>query len=57
MNTIYIDYKQLPTSTSVGRYIFVDDGQLRLEVTSIGSDFVKVTEIRIKHCHFYVVPI
>lgn len=45
MNMIYIDYNKLPTSTAVGRNIFVDDGQLRFEVLECGEDFVKVKAI------------
>lgn len=40
---IYVDYKSLPTSMSVGKLIYVDDGLISLEVTEIGSDFVKAT--------------
>eukprot|EP00158_Paraphelidium_tribonemae_P007031 Partr_v1_DN28082_c0_g1_i3_m57488 putative Pyruvate kinase len=39
---IYIDYKALPRSTDVGKFVFIDDGQLRLEVLEVHSDYVKV---------------
>lgn len=42
LDTIYIDYKNLPKSTDVGRNIYIDDGQLRLLVTEIRDKSVKV---------------
>ena len=45
LSCIYIDYKNLPKSTDVGRNIFVDDGQLRLEVTEVHDTFVKVRAV------------
>ena len=42
MNCVYIDYKKLPKSTDVGRFIYVDDGQLRFEVTEVHDAHVKV---------------
>lgn len=42
VDRIYVDYKKLPECTSIGKYIYVDDGQLRLQVLEKGKDFVKV---------------
>jgi len=35
-----VDYKNLPKVVEVGGKIFVDDGLLQMEITSIGPDFV-----------------
>jgi pyruvate kinase len=45
LQTIYIDYKKLPQSTAVGKNIFVDDGQLRLEVVAIEGNNVRVRAV------------
>lgn len=37
LSCVYIDYKKLPKSTDVGRFIFVDDGQLRFQVTEVNE--------------------
>ena len=42
LETVYIDYKSLTKSTDVGRNIFIDDGQLRLEVLEVHENHVKV---------------
>lgn len=42
---VYIDYKSLPTSTDVGRNIYVDDGQLRFEVLAINGKEVQVRAV------------
>ncbi|KAI3642896.1 hypothetical protein MP228_012451 [Amoeboaphelidium protococcarum] len=42
IDCIYIDYEKLPHSTDVGKYIFVDDGQLRFQVVSIQGKDVRV---------------
>lgn len=39
---VYIDYKQLAKSTDIGKFIYIDDGQLRFEVLEINGDNVKV---------------
>lgn len=38
---IYADYTNLPKVVKVGGLIFIDDGLISLEVTSLGDDFVK----------------
>jgi len=45
VDCVYVDYKNLPKSTDVGKNIFIDDGQLRFEVLEVGSDFVKVKAV------------
>ena len=43
--TIYVDYKKLPTTMKVGNTIYVDDGLISLEVVELGEDFVKTKVI------------
>jgi len=38
---IYIDYKNLPKVVKVGKYVYIDDGLVSLEVVEIGDNFVK----------------
>lgn len=42
MDTVYVDYEKLPEVTSVGKYIYVDDGQLRLRVEEINGNEIHV---------------
>jgi len=39
---VYVDYVKLPSTVEVGKFISVDDGQLRFQVLEKGVDFVKV---------------
>lgn len=39
-NTVSVDYEDLPHSVKPGGRILLDDGNLELEVTSIGKDYV-----------------
>ncbi|KAG5462309.1 MAG: pyruvate kinase, partial [Olpidium bornovanus] len=39
---MFVDYKNLPKVTDVGKLIFVDDGILSFEVLEVGADYVKV---------------
>lgn len=42
LEVVYVDYKSLPESTEIGRFIYVDDGQLRFRVTEVHKEHVKV---------------
>lgn len=42
---LFVDLKQLPQLTEVGRFIFIDDGQLQLQVTHIHDTFINVRAV------------
>ena len=41
VNTVYVDYVNLPKVIKVGQHVFMDDGLISLEVTELGDNFVK----------------